>query len=876
MAWGGDGDRSGRRGRLGQGWLLGAALLYGAAALGLTFPLFLHLADHLVGHLNPAASADPLLTAWILSWDWQALTRWPGRLFQANIFFPAPDALAFSDSLLGTLPLSGPVYALSGNPVLAHNLALLGAFVLNGLAMAVCARRLFASKPAALVAGFAYAFAPLRFPHLFQLPLLCAWWTPLALLALEAWLAAARLRHLLLAVLLVWAQFLSSAYLGIMLGLLLAPYALLRLWPERRRLLRPRPLGQLALALLAGALLFGWAGLPYLRSQAQWDHQRGLADLLRYSAEPRSYLAADRTSLLYGDLTRPFRREEVPWESSLFPGMGLLLLALLGLRAGTAPSREAPGPARGPLLVWTGLGLVCSLGPLLILQDEPAAVPLPYFALYLGLPGLQGIRAPARFALAALLPLALFAGRGAERLLGRLRGRFAGAPRIAAAGGAALVLLALAAEALHTPVSLQRFTPLPEAAVRLYREAAAGGAALVLPLSPREPLPEAVRMLESTAHWAALANGYSGFRPGPYFELAELLRPARPSGPALEALEALGIRTLVVETDRLPETRRAAWDEAAPGEPRLALRGSWGGTRMYAIRPAGVPAGTLQASLALPDALPPGQRFRARLELAAPAGRPWRNPGPLGVASLEATWTPAAGPALTRSASVYLPSLLQAGEERALSLPLETPAVPGRYRLTLRAPGLSLSQPVEIAPAPAAGRPAARLAWLGAAPETLCPGQPLPLSLQVENAGDAAWRPGDGAGEAAPARLGGLGRLEFWWAPSDLAPRAAWRVASLGGRSLWAAAAHSDLGQYALRIRWRLGERTVASRLALLGQDLFPGQRLHLRGPLPTPAAPGDYRLEFALLSPAGRPLSPESGGLLRLGVRLTGPGSAP
>jgi hypothetical protein len=198
--------------------------------------------------------------------------------------------------------------------------------------------------------------------------------------------------------------------------------------------------------------------------------------------------------------------------------------------------------------------------------------------------------------------------------------------------------------------------------------------------------------------------------------------------------------------------------------------------------------------------------------------------------------------------------------------------------VALRGPGFSLSQPVEISPPPPSRRMAARLAWIAALPETVRPGQPLPFAIQVENTGDGAWREtADGpSGGAAPARLGQIGRLGLWWAAADLAPQAAWALWERGDRALWAAAAHSDLGQYVVRIRWRQGERALFTRLAPLGQDLFPGQRLRLQGLVPAPTVPGGYRLELALLSPAGLPLSPESGSLLQAEVRVASPVPAP
>ena len=87
---------------------------------------------------------DGRLNAWILAWDVHALTHDPGRLFQAPIFHPLPDALAFSENLLLPAVLSAPALALGG-PVLGYNVALLASLALSGLGAQLLVRRVRAA-----------------------------------------------------------------------------------------------------------------------------------------------------------------------------------------------------------------------------------------------------------------------------------------------------------------------------------------------------------------------------------------------------------------------------------------------------------------------------------------------------------------------------------------------------------------------------------------------------------------------------------------------------------------------------------------------------------------------------------------------------------
>src|SRR5262245_63701745 len=79
---------------------------------------------------------------WILAWDAHALRHAPTQLFNANIFYPEPVTLSYSEILLGYLPIFGPILWLHGNPVLAYNAIILFSFAATGFAMYLLARHL--------------------------------------------------------------------------------------------------------------------------------------------------------------------------------------------------------------------------------------------------------------------------------------------------------------------------------------------------------------------------------------------------------------------------------------------------------------------------------------------------------------------------------------------------------------------------------------------------------------------------------------------------------------------------------------------------------------------------------------------------------------
>src|SRR5262249_24366629 len=100
----------------------------------LAWPQALHMRDAVANH------DDPYFSAWRLAWIAHALRVDPSRLFDANIFYPEPRTLAYSDATLLEGALAAPFLWAGLSPVLIYNLLLLGAIAASGLGMFVLVR----------------------------------------------------------------------------------------------------------------------------------------------------------------------------------------------------------------------------------------------------------------------------------------------------------------------------------------------------------------------------------------------------------------------------------------------------------------------------------------------------------------------------------------------------------------------------------------------------------------------------------------------------------------------------------------------------------------------------------------------------------------
>jgi hypothetical protein len=269
---------------------------------------------------------DPILTTWILAWDVHALGSTPLRLFDANMFHPRRWTLAYTEHLLGLVPLVWPVRLLGAGSLFAHNVVWLVTFPLSGLTMFWLVRHLSGHGGAATVAALVYAFSHFRFGQLGHVQILSHQWLPVMLLGLHrAAASGGRWRDVALAAGAFALQALSSGYQTFFAAIAWALFAAWLALPSTRP-----PLGRLiARGALAGAvvaLLLLPFFLPYRIVRDEIGLARDLQEVARHAAQPASFLRVAPVNWWLGDARSVFRGNE----AALFPGVVALALGIPG------------------------------------------------------------------------------------------------------------------------------------------------------------------------------------------------------------------------------------------------------------------------------------------------------------------------------------------------------------------------------------------------------------------------------------------------------------------------------------------------------------------------------------------------------------------
>jgi hypothetical protein len=134
---------------------------------------------------------------------------------------------------------------------------------------------------------------------------------------------------------------------------------------------------------------------------------------------------------------------------------------------------------------------------------------------------------------------------------------------------ALLLVTAAAFEAIASPLGLTRVEDVPAIYTHLPSDA---GAVVELPFfDGRNAFRHATYMLNSTAHWRPIVNGYSGFQPASFSRNAEVLA-GFPDRRSVQALKELGVTHVFVHGDLFAPGRLEEFPEISLVETSDSIR----------------------------------------------------------------------------------------------------------------------------------------------------------------------------------------------------------------------------------------------------------------------------------------------------------------
>jgi hypothetical protein len=708
-----------------------------------TVPFALHANDAVI-----SSHVDNLLNVWIISWDGHALVTSPTNLFQANMNYPSPDSLAFSEDLISLALVAAPISWITGNAVFAYNFVSLIGFALCAYAMYLLVKYLTGNRPAAFLAGVFFAFVPYHFSTIVHVHVSLYFLQPLILLFLFRYFDEGKPRFLVGLGIAFTAQALMSWY---QLAFSSIPIGLFLLWrvisPRRKEFARYLlyTVGVLVLCML---VVIPFA-LPYFRLHRNMPEKESEPAInIISSAKSGDFFRVLPQNYFYDKLG--FLKTGSPGEgNALFPGFIIFPLAVLALvyvfsrrkRGGAdreedeeppttavdeaqegalnpdadtvlgeqpqagppSPSSAHPGLRRDYFVFFVALGFICfvlSLGP------EPHGVSNIFYKALHKLPIYGFVRFPIRYHIMVLLSLAVVAGYGATWLYGWFERRKNRVWAVAAVSAvAALMLLEFLVVSLpYTGVAVGSAVP------QVYRdlEKIEGAVIVEAPMPTvansvgfEDPLTINYGSLDNTFlsalrehdatyfsiyHWKELLNGMSGYYPLFYRRaLVEML--AFPAPRALAFLRAAGVNHIVMHWDYYPPEKREEVRDILEGSQGVTLVEDYAdGLSLYELDEMETASvADIISNIYMPDSAVPGSSFSASLGIFNPSVEPFLNTDE-SRQHVKVEWQEAGGRVVKSGETYFYAPFFIAGAGGAVApFKLNAPSDSGSYDLVFTA-----------------------------------------------------------------------------------------------------------------------------------------------------------------------------------------------
>ena len=492
--------------------------VYVAVAVIQTAPLAWHVRTS-IPFGNDTVATVPRLNVWMLWWNEDRLLHAYRGYWQAPIFDPEPNALAYTEPEWLTGLVASPLWWIGAPPPLVYDAVVLAALALTGLAGYRLARTLGIRRRAAVGAGLLAEMLPTIADQLGVLQSITV--VPALIMTLAALARFGRTGGLAPALgVALW--FAASFHTSSNMALFFAPMVALGVVVlAGERLLRVRTVVALAVAGAVAAALIAPVALVQrrvLETMPRHDER----EIAGSSAHLGTYTEMAATNLLR---RRPPDRKE----ATLFPGFGLPILAAVGVAHGLRRRRLRRWTVYALLAV--ALCAVLSFGPLLDHVELGAVLGAPYHFLLRTYPGFRFARNLWRFGAVAQVFLTTLAGLGLAACFGRRRVILG-----------AVVTIAVAVELLATPIPL----------LDLGADAARAEWVQWLAHSPPQttlihlPMPTGLMAedFERTTYWMdcqmyhhrRIANGYGAYVPSRTALLMQVM-PGFPDAASIRALQ---------------------------------------------------------------------------------------------------------------------------------------------------------------------------------------------------------------------------------------------------------------------------------------------------------------------------------------------------
>lgn len=496
-------------------------------------------------------SGDVHLITWILNWDIHALLSNPLHIFQANIYYPYANTLAFSDAfitsaIIGILPV-----ILTKEPLVAFNINYLFTLTSLGFCTFLLVRYMSSSIYAGIISGTLVAYSTYTLTKYMHLQVISIQWIPISLLFFFLYIKKIKFRYLVLSAFFFVVQiansFLPGYFLLLCFTIFLFSYFLFdkkvfALFSNKK------------VFVLVGVVVFcsGLLALPYYKVSKEFGYVRDIRDTIHFANRPEYFFYSSDQTRLYKFLLNTFySADKGPYFHHGYIGFPLLALSLFSFLYWVFHNKDSFYPNTSSFWAIAITAYTLSLGPALqwrgsVIKD-PFLIPLPYAVLYYAIPGFKGFRNSARWEMLWVFALAVLCGLIIGHIMKKADTRY----KIVITF---LICFSVLLE-FNFPFAYKRIQTKKEFPA-VYAEIAKlpkSTAIVELPIYNWDMHPFSVtenkRLYYSTAHFKKTMNGGSGFSPPVWQKTVKHIVTEFPDKATINYLKKLKITHILIHTD---------------------------------------------------------------------------------------------------------------------------------------------------------------------------------------------------------------------------------------------------------------------------------------------------------------------------------------
>jgi hypothetical protein len=520
-------------------------VLFFIAAVYITYPLLFHLGDLVTGF------GDQLLIAWIQNWVIHALFTNPLSLFDANLYYPYHNTLAYTETFIVTSILAIPARLLVGEPIATVNFTLISSLVFLGFSVYLLGFYLTRNFWASLFAGFLVVFSPAVLDTSVHLQFLSMECVPLAILFFLHFMNTRKSRYFALSLLFLVLQLYNSIEPGFFIAFSFAVIFIIYVWKDKKFfwIISAKNVLIAVIALIPVMII----ATPYFSVAHQFHYSRDIRDSIHFALQPEDFAYPGTTTRLQELLMRSVPTNNYSQNNEFHAGyLGLVFSILVVFAIGFGIRNYRTGGRL--LMIFFALalvGLIISFGPALHLGrhtvHKPFPVPLPYGLFYYVIPGFNGMRDSARWNMLFIVSMAVVIAITLNNLLSR----YSVIKKTILYG---LLFVGVIAE-YNFPMQFYPISPFKDIPqVYSWLATTAPDTKIIeMPIYNWNSFPfaeiEIQRDYYSLADFRKTVNGASGFSPPPWQVLVTGLTMKFPSRDTILELKHLGVNYIIVHTN---------------------------------------------------------------------------------------------------------------------------------------------------------------------------------------------------------------------------------------------------------------------------------------------------------------------------------------